>query len=160
MARISGRGLVDVDRDIETETGASISELFATRGEAWFRREEDRRTRRALDLQGVVVVPGGGWAAVPGRMDHLPPHVVSVWLQVRPEAALERARREGDTRPLLSGSAHALENARGLLASREPYYRLAALHLDTEGHEPLELAGEIVEYLRRDETRRSALDCE
>lgn len=160
IARLSGWRVVDVDRDIETEAGASISDLFATRGEAWFRREEDRRTRRALDLQGVVVVPGGGWATFPGRMESLPPHVASIWLQVSPETALERARRDGDSRPLLRGSERSLEDARKLLASREPFYRLAALHLDTEGHEPLELAGEIVEFLRRDETRRSALDCE
>ncbi|MDT8341019.1 MAG: shikimate kinase, partial [Longimicrobiales bacterium] len=114
-------------------------------------READL-VRSALDLPGAVVVPGGGWGAVPGRLGALPRGVLSVWLRVSPEAALERAAGQGDTRPLLRGPGPALERARELLSARLPAYRAAALHLDTEGRLPLEIADEISEILRRSDT--------
>lgn len=149
LARRTGWRLVDVDSEIVARTGADVSELFRTRGEIWFREEEERLTREALDLTGVVVVPGGGWAAAAGRMEGLSPRVLSVWLRVSPETAVERAANQGETRPLLAGPEPVLEKARRLLALREPSYRRAALHLDTEGRVPLELADEISEILRR-----------
>lgn len=160
LARISGMPRVEVDREIESAAGATVSEIFRDRGEAWFRREEDRRTRRALDQRGVVVVPGGGWAAAHGRMESLPAHVVSVWLRVTPETAVVRAARDGATRPLLEEGEGRLDRVRELMEHREPFYRLATLHLDTEGRKPLELAGEILEHLRREQSRRTALDSE
>lgn len=153
LARRTGWRLVDVDEALESWAGASVAELFAARGEAWFRQEEDRLTREALDLREVVVVPGGGWAAVPGRLGDLPARVLSVWLRVSPEAAVERAELEGDTRPLLRGPEPPLDRARALLAAREPHYAGAALHLDTEGRVPLEVADQILDYLRRGSDR-------
>ncbi len=38
VARTTGRPFIDLDRAIESEAGASIENLFATRGEAAFRR--------------------------------------------------------------------------------------------------------------------------
>jgi len=149
LARRTGWRLVDVDAEIVARAGAGVSEIFRTRGESWFRGEEERLTREALDLEGVVVVPGGGWAAAAGRLDGLPGHVLSVWLRVSPEAAVARAAEDGDTRPLLRGPEPTLDRARRLLAAREPFYRKAALHLDTEGRVPLEVADEISETLRR-----------
>lgn len=151
LAERTGWTLMDVDRDIEAAYGCSVAQLFEDFGEPWFRSEEDRRTLEALDLTGTIVVPGGGWAALPGRMERLPAHVRTVWLRVTAESAVLRASKEGDTRPLLGAGPTALDAARRLLAEREPYYRLADLHLDTEGRLPLELAGEILEFLRRRE---------
>lgn len=149
VARRTGWRLVDVDAEVEARTGATVPELFATRGEAWFRQAEDDLTREALDRREVVVVPGGGWAAIPGRLEGLPSGVLSVWLRVSPETAVARAAVEGDTRPLLRGPEPPLDRARALLADREPHYARAGLHLDTEGRLPLEVADQILEILRR-----------
>jgi len=149
LARRTGWRLVDVDAEVEVLAGAPVAEVFATRGEAWFRREEERLTREALDRSGVVVVPGGGWAGVPGRLEGLPPRILSVWLRVSAEAAVARAAGDGDTRPLLTGPEPPLDRARALLAAREPHYAGAALHLDTEGRLPVEVADHILEILRR-----------
>jgi shikimate kinase len=152
LARRTGWTLVDVDRDIEESTGQPIPDLFATRGEAWFRELEEERTSAALDLHGCVVVPGGGWAAASRGLETLPPHVHSIWLRVSPEVAVARARQEGAGRPLLDEVEDPLARARELLERREPHYRRAGLHLDTEGRTPVELADAIVSHVRRERT--------
>jgi shikimate kinase len=149
LSRRTGWTLVDVDQAIEDRTGHDIPTLFATRGEAWFRELEAEVTGAALDLHGCVVVPGGGWAAVEGRLESLPPHVLSVWLRVGATEAVTRSRRDGPGRPLLDQAGDPLSRARSLLGAREPHYRKAALHLDTEGRVPVELADAILEHLRR-----------
>lgn len=149
LEQLTGWRVVDVDAEIEKGAGETVAELFRSRGESWFRREEDRVVREALDLRGVVLVPGGGWAAAPGRVEALANDVLTVWLVVSAEEAVARASREGETRPLLAGAEPALDKARVLLNAREPFYRRAAVHLDTEGRTPLEVAELISEFLRR-----------
>src|SRR6478609_12177932 len=48
VARTTGRPFIDLDHAIESETGASIESLFATRGEAAFRALERRCLERVL----------------------------------------------------------------------------------------------------------------
>lgn len=149
LAQRTGWRLVDVDGEIEARTGTPIAQLFRERGEEWFREEEAQVTRRALDLPGAVVVPGGGWAAREGRLQELPPYVLSVWLKVPAAEVVRRASGEPGKRPLLEGVGAPEAAVARLLRQREPGYARAALHLDTEGRSPLELADEILEHLRR-----------
>ena len=145
LARELGWSVFDVDRRIEEEAGASVGELFATRGEPWFREEESRITSRLLTRHNVIVAPGGGWAARPGRLATLPPHVLSVWLQVGAREAVKRGGIAPGTRPLLAdGKATAR-----LLRKREPYYREAELHLDTEALSPVQVARRIIDHLAK-----------
>jgi shikimate kinase len=160
VGRGTGWPVIDVDAEVEAEAGVSVEEIFRTRGETWFRDAEARHTAAAVERRGVVVVPGGGWAARPGRIEALPPHVLSVWLRVTPEEAVDRARAEGAVRPLLAGAADPLEEARRLLGEREPHYGKATLHLDTGGRSPLEVADLIFEELRRRGASATPLDSE
>ena len=147
-----GWRLVDVDRRVEERAGSTVEEIFRDRGEEAFRRLEAEETRRALEGGGRVVATGGGWAAREGRLAEVPDDVLTVWLRVGVETALDRARRDPTVRPLLRGE-DAAERARALLERRRPFYRRAELHLDTEGREPEEIAGEIVGYLRSEAGR-------
>ena len=52
---------VDTDARIEAEAGMAISQIFAERGEPWFRTEEERvLTAIAGGDQAAVVATGGG----------------------------------------------------------------------------------------------------
>lgn len=156
----TGWPVVDVDAEIEAEVGDSVAGIFRTRGEAWFREAEARVTEEALACRGVVVVPGGGWATRTGRLASVPEHVLSVWLRVTAEEAVERARADGPVRPLLHEAEDPLEAARRLIRDREPYYRKAELHLDTGGRSPLEVADLILKELRRRRTSSTPRDSE
>ena len=52
---------VDLDQAIAEETGSSISELFATKGEVYFRKIERKLVAKILsDSSNLVLATGGG----------------------------------------------------------------------------------------------------
>ena len=72
LAARLGWGFVDVDATLETEEGASVAEIFRTKGEAYFREAEVRVATRVLERDRIVVGSGGGWGASAGRLRALP----------------------------------------------------------------------------------------
>jgi shikimate kinase len=142
LARNLGWTFRDFDDEISARVGLPISEIFRQHGEAFFREMEGRTGTELLRGQRVVLATGGGWPAGPGRMDGLSPGTLSVWLQVAPETAVERAREEGPTRPLLAVR-DPVGRAKALLSEREPFYRKADVVIDTTQASPEKLASEI-----------------
>lgn len=143
LSRALGWPAFDVDALVEEAAGASVAELFAQRGERWFREREAECTSELLSRRGVIVAPGGGWAAREGRLGAVPEHVLSVWLQVSADEAVARARRAPGERPLMADE----DRMAALLQEREPYYRQAQLHLDTQATSPVEVARQIIDHL-------------
>jgi shikimate kinase len=140
---------VDLDAEIERGTGRTIAEIFASEGEAAFRRLEKAFTPRLLERDRAVLSPGGGWITHPGLFDRLPPDTLTVWLKVSPTEVLARLSRGSDqpVRPLLQ-SADPASRIAELLALREPLYRRARLAIDTEGRPVAEIAREIEAVVR------------
>lgn len=146
LARALGWRFVDVDERIEELEGTAISEIFARRGESYFRAVEAGVVSDVLGLDRVVVATGGGWGAQAGRLAALPSGSVSVWLQVSAEEAVRRVRSEPGRRPLLE-TEDPLQEARRLLAIRSPEYAEANAEVDTVGRSPEEVAEDVVRIL-------------
>ncbi len=153
LARLLGWSFLDFDEEIAHRVGLSIPEVFRQHGEPFFREVEAEVGRELLARERVVLASGGGWPAAPGRMETLGKDTLSVWLVVSPGEAVRRSRRQGGGRPLLEGPG-VLAEARRLLEEREPAYRLAELHLPTEGAAPDEIAREIVHHLETENRTR------
>jgi shikimate kinase/shikimate kinase/3-dehydroquinate synthase len=51
---------IDVDKEIEKELGISISKIFETKGEDYFRKFEEKITLKILRINSAVVSLGGG----------------------------------------------------------------------------------------------------
>ena len=51
---------IDVDKEIEKELGLSISKIFETKGEVYFRKFEEKITLKILKISPSVVSLGGG----------------------------------------------------------------------------------------------------
>lgn len=131
VARRLGREFLDFDQEIERRAGRSIAELFRTSGEPAFRALELDLTRELAARAGMVLAPGGGWAAIPGALELLRPPSVLVYLRASPEVVLQRMGRSRSARPLLSAS-DPLAELRTLLARREGQYLLADHVVDVE----------------------------
>ena len=144
VAEALGWEFRDMDREVERRTGRGVPEIFRQSGEEAFRVEEARVARELLARDGVVVASGGGWPCRPGRLETLPSGTFTVWLRVGPDSAVARIREGDEVRPLLQDP-DPVGRARELLESRLPYYRQAALHLDTEGAPAEELARRLAE---------------
>lgn len=138
---------VDLDREIEITAGTSIPEIFARQGEPEFRRLEAEITPRFIELDEIVLSPGGGWITNPALLESLPPDTLTVWLRVSPDEVIRRLHGSPGqpVRPLLRepGKARIEE----LLAQREPMYARAMLHVDTDGRTVAAIVNQLAEWI-------------
>jgi shikimate kinase len=125
LARELGWGLLDMDRVIEQRTGLKVREIFAEKGEAFFREEERLVAEEARGLDRHVIAAGGGVFAFDATREALRDGSVSVWLWAPLEVLLQRVRLDG-SRPLAANR----ETIARLFAEREPSYHLADCHVD------------------------------
>ena len=116
-----GRPFLDLDAEIESRAGATILELFATRGEAGFRAVEEDVAREVLSRGVPAVVALGGGAVLSERTRLLlAARAFTILLDVDPETAWERVAGSG--RPLAEdrGAFHSLHR------ERQPLYEEVA----------------------------------
>ncbi len=125
------RPFLDFDIEIARRTGFCVAELFATRGEAEFRKLEVDVTKELAFSSGMVLAPGGGWITNPGVVDLLRPPGRVVYLRISPAEALRRLARARVARPLLLGPdpAGSMEQ---LWQTRAPLYAQADFEIDVE----------------------------
>ena len=118
-ARI-GRPFVDLDRELERETGEPIATLFR-QSEPDFRIREARRTIEALEQRRPAVLAlGGGAVTSESVRNALREHAFTVLLDVGVEEAWERSR--GGDRPLAQDELH----FRALYTKRQSVYAESA----------------------------------
>jgi shikimate kinase len=139
----------DFDQAVEAEEGRTVAEIFAARGEPYFREAERRVGERLLGEERVVLAAGGGWAAVPGRLRTLPPGTASFWLRVSPEEALRRISRQPGRRPLLERP-DPLQAAARLIGERSRWYREARWTVDTDRSTVEDVSAGILSILARE----------
>ncbi len=131
LANRLGRDFIDLDELIEKREGTTISEIFASRGEAAFREIERETVASLVPERPTVVATGGGTFVNAGSRDALRKLGVVVCLITTLETILRRVARN-DKRPLASGPG-AEERLRRLLEERMPAYRLADVLVETDG---------------------------
>ncbi len=123
LAHRTGRPFVDVDDVVATTAERAISEIFATDGEATFRRlERDAVTRIAAGPHAVVAT-GGGAVLDAANVETMRRTGTVVLLHATPSTLAQRVGAGG--RPLLAGG-NVEELLAGILADRAPRYAAAA----------------------------------
>ena len=115
------RAFVDSDDRIEADAGIDIPRIFATKGEVWFRRTEERTIREIVSGEpaGVLAVGGGALESARTR-DFLSRSAVVVWLDADADALWERVT--GSTRPLAADQSRFVRR----YDRRRPAYAAAA----------------------------------
>jgi shikimate kinase len=94
---------IDVDNEIEKELGISISKIFETKGEDYFRKLEEKITLKILRINSAVVSLGGGaFVNKMIRKEVLKNHI-SFWLNWNNEILLNRIKNS-KKRPLAFNS--------------------------------------------------------
>ena len=124
LARRLGWRFEDVDELVETRERLTIADIFAKRGEAYFRQTEREILRLLLPLRNVVVATGGGTFADPDSRAAMLMDGTVVWIDVPLNEIIPRIPLDG-RRPL-AADRPALER---LFASRVDTYRLAHLRV-------------------------------
>jgi shikimate kinase len=148
VARQLGMRFLDSDWSIEQKEGKAITEIFATSGEAAFRKMERDFIESGHPERGVVVACGGGLPLQEGMPELLLQKGVVVCLFAHPKTIL--ARTSGNQkRPLLNVD-NPSEKIQKLLAEREPSYMKIGIGISAEGRQISDVVNNVVRVYHRD----------
>lgn len=136
---------LDTDDLIVQAEGMSINEIFASKGEAYFRSLETETVRKLAERNGRFVLSVGG--GLPLRAENRPLlHEAGcvIYLKVGIETLKKRLAKD-TKRPILHQGDESLEEKiRRILSEREPWYLEAAdVVVVNDGKDFHETAGEI-----------------
>jgi len=124
---------IELDGEIEKDTGMPLGEIFSLYGQSGYRAIERRTLTRVLaEHECAVLSVGGGVASEKGTFDYLLSHCYTIWVKALPEEHMSRVLEQGDFRAM-AGNDQAMEDLRRILETREPLYRQADMEFDTSG---------------------------
>jgi len=124
---------VELNRVIEQEAGASLSEIHSLYGQAAYRRYEQRALERALrEHDSLVLATPGSLVSEPATFNLLLARCFTVWVRATPEEHMARVVAQGDMRPM-EGNREAMADLRRILQARTPLYARADISVDTSG---------------------------
>src|SRR6266446_5223497 len=124
---------IELDREIEKDTGMPLAEIFSLYGQSGYRAIERRTLEKVLnERERAVLSVGGGMVSEKETFDYLLSNCYTVWIKAQPEEHMSRVMAQGDFRAM-AGSGQAMEDLRRILEAREPLYGKADMHLDTSG---------------------------
>jgi XRE family aerobic/anaerobic benzoate catabolism transcriptional regulator len=133
LAERLGVPFIELDREIERESGVSLATIFDFYGQAGFRRMERRCLDRVIEEHpAFVLATGGSIVSEASTFERLLAACWTVWLTAAPAEHMERVVAQGDMRPM-SGNRESMADLQRILAGREPLYRRADAAVDTSG---------------------------
>ena len=142
---LTGKKCVDTDEIIVKKYG-KISDIFAEKGEPYFRDLETEVAKQLADKDGLVVSTGGGFVLREENVNYIKKNGKIFYLRAELSTLVERVSGN-DSRPLLQGGAE--KKLKELLPVRAPIYEKAAdFIIDTDGKTVAEVANEIIALAR------------
>jgi XRE family aerobic/anaerobic benzoate catabolism transcriptional regulator len=158
LAEKLGVPFIELDREVEKRSGASLSEIFDMFGQETFRRAEREALEAALaQHHDFVMATSGSIVTEPGTLELLLASCFTVWVRAGPDEHMRRVMAQGDMRPM-AHSGRAMDDLVSILKSREPLYAKAEAALTTSGRTPEQAMTELVRLIgvAASPSRRSA----
>lgn len=148
LAQDLGFPFVELSQEIEKFAGCSVAEIQALYGVSAYRRYERRALEETIQIysEAVIATPGG-LVSDPASFNLLLAHCTTVWLQAEPEDHMRRVTAQGDMRPM-AASKEAMEDLKGILTGRAPFYSKAQLRVNTSA-QPLDATFELLRHTVR-----------
>ncbi|HYK75355.1 MAG TPA: shikimate kinase [Daejeonella sp.] len=127
LAQFLQYDFVDVDKQIETKIGMSISHYFNLHGEEAFRKLEREVLQTSNYSQHAVIATGGGAPCYADNLEWMHHAGKVVYLSLPPRALVNRLKNSKTERPLLKDleDEELLDFISQKLAEREVFYSRA-----------------------------------
>ncbi len=143
---------IELDREIERESGMELSEIFSAHGEETYRKFELEILQRIVkSYDRAIITTGGGIVTAEENFQLLLANCFTVWMRASPEQLIERARKAVALRPT-GLSRQATTELTLMLENRQPLYARADAGLDTTDHSDEELAQMLMQLIKQDES--------
>lgn len=137
---------VDMDQVIAEKEGMSISKIFETYGEEYFRNAETNLLKELQSRKNVVISCGGGTPLREENVKEMKKNGKVVLLTAKPETIFERVKDNHD-RPLLENN-KSVEFIEELMLKRMDKYMAAAdIIIETDNKNRQEICDELINAL-------------
>ncbi|MEG1458104.1 MAG: type I 3-dehydroquinate dehydratase [Acetivibrio sp.] len=144
LAQKRSGNLIEMDEEIEKNMELSISEIFKTYGETYFRDLESAFIKKIESVENTIVSCGGGVILRKENIDSMKACGKIIYLKARPDTIYERAKNS-QTRPILNGNMN-LSYIEKLMNQRSVLYEENAnIIIETDEKSRQEICEEIVE---------------
>jgi XRE family transcriptional regulator, aerobic/anaerobic benzoate catabolism transcriptional regulator len=142
-----GVPFIELDREVEKRSGASLNEIFDMFGQETFRRAEREALEAVLaEHRDFVMATSGSIVTEPGTLELLLASCFTVWVRAKPDEHMQRVMAQGDMRPM-ANSGRAMDDLVSILKSREPLYAKAEAAIATSGKTPGETMAELMRLI-------------
>jgi shikimate kinase len=130
----TGLEFLDIDKIIEAEQDKTIAEIFAEKGEEYFRNLETDVLKRFSNKHNVIVATGGGTPCFNDNISWMNENGTCIYLQSSPERIYTRLINEREKRPLIKNlqEQELLFYITEKIKEREPYYNQAEIILEVD----------------------------
>lgn len=145
LAKYLGCEFVDLDDLIEKKENMRIVDIFAKRGESYFRKVEKQIAKDISVKSDFVVACGGGLVVDPDNVENLKNSGVIICLVATPDTILKRASGT-EQRPLLNVE-EPKQRITELLKKRDEFYKKADHEIDTTNLSVQDVVNRIAEII-------------
>ena len=148
-AQALGVPFVELDREVERASGMELSEIFATHGQAMYRRLERQCLEAVIArFDRAVIATGGSLVTEPATYDLLLSSCFVVWLSAKPDEHMGRVLAQGDLRPMAEGP-QAMDDLKAILESRGALYAKADAEVSTSDRSEGEAISALLDAIAR-----------
>ena len=140
--KLSSMTYVDTDIEIEKLENKTISQIFAEKGEDYFRHLESWVAEKFAQIPKLIIATGGGIAQNEQNLENLRKKGVIFYLSADIETLCKRLESD-NTRPLLE-NCNTAERLSEILERREGNYKKADHIIEIANKTPEQIAEEII----------------
>ncbi len=140
LANVLGYSFIDLDDEIVDDEECSIDEIFAKKGEGYFREIESKKLRELGRINKCILSLGGGAVINNSNVEFIKKQGLLIYLKSSPDVIYNRIKNKLD-RPLFkdlvekkSPREDFIKRISGMLKSREKYYKQAHVTVNTDDH--------------------------
>ncbi|MFN5664766.1 MAG: shikimate kinase [Bacteroidota bacterium] len=131
LAKVLDYTFIDLDARIEGQEKLTLSEIFASKGEAYFREAEHQCLLQTEHEQSALIATGGGTPCYFNQLEWMNEHGLTIYLEAAPQLLTDRIVSGESKRPLFDGKnpEEILPFIMQLLEARKNCYEQAKLKI-------------------------------
>ncbi|CAN5245915.1 shikimate kinase [soil metagenome] len=133
-AAATGMEFMDMDLEIEEQEKLTADEIFAKKGERYFRELETRFLHNIVSKENFILACGGGTPCFHDNMEFLNEFGTTIYLRSAPQNIYQRLVNETEKRPLIKNLQHSelLFYIDQKVKEREAFYLQAKKIIDVD----------------------------
>ena len=145
-----GYNFIDLDDYIVKDTGMTISNIFETKGEKWFRDKETEVLKELIKKENLILSLGGGTPVYNNNIDIINRETKSVYLNASVDTLFLYLQHQKSKRPIISdlSDLELKDFISKHLSDRVPFYSLAKISVVTDNKTISEIVEELLWLLK------------